>query len=95
MGDSIAAIKPPSIELQSDFFNWYASIDGRISLNSAYSLLMDKRPIEKMDSHFFKLVWKWKSPHRIRSFLRKVAHCKLMTNEERYKINMKDDNSCP
>ncbi|GAU40905.1 hypothetical protein TSUD_297100 [Trifolium subterraneum] len=90
----IAAIKPPSIEMQSDFPNWSASPDGKFSRNSAYSLLMDKKPIEKTDSHLFKLVWKWKGPNRIPSFLWKVAHCRLMTNEERRKINMTAHNSC-
>ena len=39
--------------------------------------------------------WKRKGPNKIRSFLWKVAHGKLMTNGERHRINMTDDNSCP
>jgi len=79
----ISAIKPPSMDSHSNFPNWSASTDGKFSLNLAYTLLMDKNLNGRNDSHLFKLVWKWKGPNRVRSFLWKVAHGRLMTNEER------------
>jgi hypothetical protein len=87
----ISVIKPPSNEVYVDFPTWSASADSDFSLESDYSLLMDKNLIERNDFHLNKVVWIWNGPDRIRSYW-KIAHGRFMTNEERYKINMTDDN---
>jgi hypothetical protein len=91
---NIATIKPPSAELQTDFPNWNSTNDGNFSLKSAYSLIMDKTTTERNVSKLFQLVWEWRGPNRIRSFLWKVAHGRLMTNQERVKIGISNDDSC-
>lgn len=43
----------------------------------------------------FQKVWKWKRPARIRATIWKIAHGKLLTNDERKWRNMTEDNLCP
>lgn len=89
----ISTIKPLSMELHYDFPNWSASTDGKFSLKSAYTLLIDKILNGRNDSHLFKLIWKWKGRNKVCSLLWQVAYGRLMNNEERQKINMIDGSS--
>lgn len=48
-----------------------------------------------MPNPIFKKVWKWSGPARMRAIIWKIAHGKLLTNEERMKRGMSDHNICP
>lgn len=80
-----------------DFPCWKLSNDGIFSIKSAYAALQ-VHPQEKTDNdELFESIWKWTGPPRIKSFLWKLGHGKLMTNEERAKmhLSLSDDSDCP
>lgn len=47
------------------------------------------------DDPLFKKVWDWKGPIRLRAFLWKLIHGKLLTNVERNRRGMTVDVTCP
>ncbi|KAK7282263.1 hypothetical protein RIF29_10909 [Crotalaria pallida] len=91
----IASITPPNPEAGNDSVAWMADVSGCFTLKSAYNLLRGHTNLTQIVDNKFDKVWKWKGPQRIRSFLWKICHDKLLTNSERMKRNMGVDNSCP
>lgn len=78
----IASMKPLSEGLE-DAPRWGLANDGQFSLKSAYLSLYGAGLDCGDGEELFKDVWRWKGPQRIRTFLWKVAHGKLLTNLER------------
>lgn len=89
----IAGIKPPSPG-HDDFPIWTHSKDGFFSIKSAYQFLYQD-VMGEPPSFPFDLVWKWKGLTRYQAFLWKVAHGKLLTNEERARRGISDSDICP
>lgn len=88
----IPGIRPPSQGCY-DFPIWGFSSDGFFTIKSVYVFLYEQK--EREEANFpFNLIWKWQGPHRIRSLLWKVAHGRLLTNEERMRRNMARENLC-
>lgn len=91
--DKIATISPAQ-SAQPDFPSWVASSDGSFFLKSAFSLIFSNASVSLSNSGILKLVWRWKGPARIRSLLWKIAHGRLLTNEERVRRHMTQDDAC-
>lgn len=89
---AIENVQPP-LPGMTDFPSWNAASDGQFSLNSAYSLLSSQNDIAT--NPLFKKVWKWKGPARVRAKIWKIAHSKLLTNEERKNRSMPVEDLCP
>lgn len=91
--DRIAAIHPPNPG-RNDFVCWNPTSDGFFSLKTTYELLSPDAD-STSPNPLFKKVWKWGGPSRIKAFLWKLTHAKLMTNVERKKRNMTACDLCP
>lgn len=89
----IASIKPPRAG-SDDFPLWEHSSDGYFSIKSAYNFFF-KDLNEEPPSFPFDVVWKWLGPPRIQALLWKVAHGRLLTNDERCRRGMTDSDICP
>lgn len=90
----INLVKLPSPGME-DFLCWNLTSDGKFSLNSSYELLQDcSQHVDDRDPFFVK-VWAWQGPQRIRVFLWKLAHGRLLSNEERRKRGMCHNATCP
>lgn len=76
----------------SDFLNWIPQLDGLFSIKSAYAILTNS---SQFPNPVFGKVSQWKGPARIRSHLWKLVHGCLLTNDERCRRGMAQDNLCP
>lgn len=90
----IAALKPPTMGMDH-YPYWPLESNGIFSLRSAYLLLATNNQVDNYNKSLFKMIWKWSGPNRIRTFLWKLAHGRLLTNEERTKRGMSFDALCP
>ncbi|KAF7814701.1 reverse transcriptase [Senna tora] len=71
---------------------WRHSKDRSFSVKSTYTYLKGHDMRDRDD--FWKLVWQWKGPKRIRSVTWLCAHRKLLTNSARKRRGMTQDESC-
>ncbi|KAL4305522.1 hypothetical protein AHAS_Ahas16G0086700 [Arachis hypogaea] len=62
------------------------------TVKSAYEAL-NTNPTE--NDHVFRLIWDWKGPERIRTFLWLLANDALLTNHNRRRRNMTSEADCP
>jgi ribonuclease HI len=92
--EKILAIKPPS-NGKSDFPCWNLTSDGNFSLKSAYFIMHDKHHSFPTKQDSFQHIWSWQGPNRYKAFLWKIAHDKILTNEERHHRGMTRENLCP
>lgn len=76
---------------EDDFPCWNHTSNGLFSLSSAYQILSEDNEKEFSHDVLFKLIWRWRGPQRVRTFLWKLAHGKLLTNEERSHRGMTND----
>lgn len=83
---SIVNIMPPSTEPEKDSLAWSKPSDGKFSMKTAYEAVASL----SLSHHqgIFKCLHKWKGPERSRSFLWKLFHEKVLTNEKRMKLGM-------
>ncbi|KAH9770878.1 putative ribonuclease H protein [Citrus sinensis] len=88
----IAAVKPPSDGKCEDLLYWAHSKTGRFTSKSAY-LFLNNSNCSK-DAHFWKLIWQWKGPQRVKIFLWLVMHGKIKTREELFKRHIVDKMNC-
>ncbi|KAG4927514.1 hypothetical protein JHK85_054000 [Glycine max] len=75
---------PPSREPEKDSLAWSKPSDGKFSMKTAYEAVASL----SLSHHqgIFKCLHKWKGPERSRSFLWKLFHEKVLTNEKRMKL---------
>ncbi|KAK7257213.1 hypothetical protein RIF29_31017 [Crotalaria pallida] len=92
---SIAAVPAPLTNGDPDKPVWSCNSDGTFSISSAYSLLDGPSLDDFMDPLIPKLIWNWNGPERMKLFLWKVLHGRLLTNDERCRRGMIDDPLCP
>lgn len=68
----IASIPPPAVEKKDDCISWAVSNDKNFSLKSACTSLVENDWNEP--NYLWKLIWKWKGPERIKSYLWLLGH---------------------
>lgn len=90
----IASLCPPSLG-EDDFPCWNLTTNGLFSLSSAYQALSKDNVNGENQNPLFKEIWHWKGPQRVRTFLWRLVHGRLLTNEERFQRRMKNDSLCP
>ncbi|RYR10336.1 hypothetical protein Ahy_B05g078806 [Arachis hypogaea] len=88
----IIAISPPSPWKEADHIVWGPSSDGTFSAKSAYQVTMEEQHTQNKN---FRLVWNWQGLERIRTFLWLVTHNAILTNSERKRRHLTNDDSCP
>ncbi|XP_057744587.1 uncharacterized protein LOC130962384 [Arachis stenosperma] len=88
----IVAISPPSPWKGTDHLAWGLTPDGLFNTKSAYQSLSEGQHTPNI---VFRQVWNWQGPERIRTFLWLVAHNALLTNSERRRRHLTNDDSCP
>ncbi|KAF7811558.1 ribonuclease H [Senna tora] len=91
--DKIAAMLPPSPTSHQDTVRWKPSKDGSFSVKSAYEAISSSSTCNQ--SGFWKKVWQWPVPERVRQFLWCMGHDKLLTNSHRKARNISSDDICP
>ncbi|KAJ8767189.1 hypothetical protein K2173_013586 [Erythroxylum novogranatense] len=89
----IAAIPTPSDDRGADLPIWRLTSNGNFSIKSAYGLLT--RDCTQEEKDIWRVVWKWKGPERVKTFLWLLSHGKLLTNEVRLRRNLAPSASCP
>ncbi|KAJ8898838.1 hypothetical protein K2173_008147 [Erythroxylum novogranatense] len=89
----IAAIPTPSNDRGADLPICRLTSNGNFSIKSAYGLLT--KDFTKEEKDIWKVVWKWKGPQRVKTFLWLLSHGKLLTNEARLRRNLAPSASCP
>lgn len=89
----MASIRAPSLG-EEDQICWALSAYGIFSLKTAYSSLAATTDPRVQQDPLFSLVWRWGGPQRIKSFLWKLAHGKLLTNDECLRRSMCEDTTC-
>ena len=88
----IAATKPPSVNDEDDYMYWAYSKSEDFTTNSAY------RALSKMEVHneesFWRILWQWRGPQHIKTFLWVVGQNRLKTKAELFRRHIVDDMSC-
>lgn len=90
----IANIKPP-LGGQHDFPSCNLEPRGYFSLKSAYQALREPKIRPILNDDLFMVVLNWHDPPRIKAFMWKLCHGRLMTNEKRSKLHITDNATCP
>ncbi|CAN1815404.1 Putative ribonuclease H protein At1g65750 [Linum perenne] len=90
--EQIAGMKTPVDNDTEDGMLWGPDPKGKFSISSAYEIVAANHMVS--DTNLWKSVWKWQGPNRIKHFLWLVAHNRLLTNSERKKRHMTDDDCC-
>lgn len=75
-----------------DALVWGRASNGRFTTKSAYELLEEGN--WSTPNNKWKLIWSWRGPQIIRSFMWLAVHNRLMTNENRYKRHIASSPDC-
>lgn len=90
----LAAMVVDNVTGATDKLSWGGSNDGSFTVTSSYSnLTWSSEPRPAMEKLFGK-VWKSEVSERVRIFLWLVVHQVLMTNSERWRRHLCDNNIC-
>lgn len=74
---------------------WKFSDHGNLTVASAYAgIVFPDLPLSERDLHWG-TIWKGKGPNRWCTFLWLVRHGRLLTNLEKVRRHISDDDSCP
>ena len=89
--DKIMGLAPPSPWKGPDHVAWELTSEGYVLVKLAYSTIVNNRATPQ---RMFKLVWNWRGPERIQSFLLLVGCRALLTNTERGRHHLASNHSC-
>ncbi|KAK9224896.1 hypothetical protein WN943_009936 [Citrus x changshan-huyou] len=88
----IVAIKPHSLDNEADQFYWGSSNSGIFTARTAYNLLLGN--LVQDEEVRWKSIWKWRGPHRIRTFLWLAAKERIKCKAELYRRHIGMDMIC-
>nr|KYP62996.1 Putative ribonuclease H protein At1g65750 family [Cajanus cajan] len=83
----------PGLSPDKDVLAWKNAADGEFSLKKGYEFLCPVGVSSRQK--VFKLLWNWRGPERIQTFLWRLAHNSLLTNDLRMHRGMTMDPLCP
>ncbi|XP_028778309.1 uncharacterized protein LOC114734823 [Neltuma alba] len=83
----------PLVTNQPDVICWRASNDGEFSVKSAYKYLSNTRT--GAGNRFWRSLWRWQVPEKVKFFMWHVFHERVMTNSLRTKRGLSDRETCP
>lgn len=89
----IVGIKPPNPCCTCDQFYWAFSNSGTFMVKSAYKHL-HRNFLNGQDSNW-NLIWKWRGPQRIRTFLWLAVQWRLKCKAEVFRRHIISDVACP
>ncbi|CAL1383991.1 unnamed protein product [Linum trigynum] len=95
-----AGTDPPVAESGEDITAWGMEPDGKFKLRSAYYAATDwigdadDRTSAESTKPSWKRLWRWDGPNRIKHFLWLAFHDRLMTNVERKRRKLTNDDTC-
>ncbi|CAN1752991.1 Putative ribonuclease H protein At1g65750 [Linum perenne] len=89
---SVVGMTPPSPDLDDDTPVWGLEPHGSYSVKSGY-LLAKEVGVGEINA-IWKRVWSWRGPQRIRQFLWVAIHNRLMTNAERHRRHITNNDGC-
>ncbi|CAN1751084.1 Putative ribonuclease H protein At1g65750 [Linum perenne] len=92
MISQIAGMEPPTADAGEDGMIWGPDPRGFFSIKSAYNIITTTRDIPTQNT--WKVIWNWKGPSRVKHFLWLAAHDRLLTNAERHRRHMTEDDTC-
>ncbi|CAN1845776.1 Putative ribonuclease H protein At1g65750 [Linum perenne] len=85
-------MSPPREDKGEDDWVWGLESSGLFSIKSAYNLICETE--SRPTSSWWKAVWKWNGPNRIRHFLWLAVRDKLLTNDVRCRRGLCPDAVC-
>ncbi|CAN1177369.1 Putative ribonuclease H protein At1g65750 [Linum perenne] len=88
----VVGMSPPRDGISGDQWSWGLEKDGRFRIKSAYALIKDSADLVHIG--FWKSLWKWRGPHKVRYFLWLVGQDHLLKNSQRSKRKLTSDPSC-
>lgn len=71
----------PAPDLDQDSIIWKFTSFGQYTVKSNYKVCAGTLSME--NNNTWRLIWQWKGPQRVRSFLWLTFHRRILTNEER------------
>ena len=89
---NITSIKPHSLIDGEDSVYWGCSKSGLFTVKSAFSLLEGSK--WNMEDGRWSAIWKWKGLDQVKMFLWLAMHDKLLTNVERVRHRLIDNDIC-
>ncbi|CAN1839814.1 Putative ribonuclease H protein At1g65750 [Linum perenne] len=90
--DVVAGMSPPRADKGEDDWVWGLESSGLFSVKTAYNLICETE--SRPTSSWWKAVWKWNGPNRIRHFLWLAVRDKLLTNDVRCRRGFCPDAVC-
>ncbi|CAN1818735.1 Putative ribonuclease H protein At1g65750 [Linum perenne] len=88
----VAGMSPLVSGAGEDQITWGLEGDVRFRIRSAYSLVAED--VKEPREGFWKIIWRWKGPQRIRQFLWLVAHHRLLTNGVHRRRHLTEIGAC-
>ncbi|CAN1787613.1 Putative ribonuclease H protein At1g65750 [Linum perenne] len=88
----VAGMEPPNPNGEEDELIWGPDPKGQFSIKSAYDILASCRSEPRQN--LWSSIWKWQGPSRVKHFLWLAAHDRLLTNAERHRRHMTNDDKC-
>ncbi|CAN1152790.1 Putative ribonuclease H protein At1g65750 [Linum perenne] len=88
----VAGMNPPTIDGGEDKMILGPDPKGQFSIKSGYDVLATTRDASPQNT--WKFVWNWQGPNRIKHFLWLAAHDRLLTNAERRRRHMTEEDNC-
>ncbi|CAN1148060.1 Putative ribonuclease H protein At1g65750 [Linum perenne] len=85
-------MKQPSPGSGKDDLIWGPDPKGWFSIKFAYEVLSSTS--KGINESLWKTVWDWQGPNRVRFFLWLATHNRLLTNGERKRRHLPDDDRC-
>ncbi|CAN1777535.1 Putative ribonuclease H protein At1g65750 [Linum perenne] len=90
--DLVAGMSAPQREAGDDEWVWGEEANGKFSIRSAYNLIHSAETSRSPE--FWRQIWNWKGPNKIRHFIWLAAHDRLLTNHARKRRNLTEDTRC-
>jgi len=88
----VIALPAPIEEDGPDTIGWRGTSTHQFTVNSAYNLLVQDQSIVDGD---WKMLWGWRGPHCIQTFMWLVAHGRILTNYRRSRWGTGVSATCP
>ncbi|CAN1795223.1 Putative ribonuclease H protein At1g65750 [Linum perenne] len=90
----VVGLPVPSEDLGEDSPIWGLEMNGKFSVKSCYSMIVELQNVDNQPN-IWKKVWNWPGPNRIKHFLWLVSHKRILTNAERFQRHMGNSGLCP
>lgn len=88
----LIALPAPTEADGPDTIGWGGTSTCQFSIKRAYNLLTQNQSSVEGD---WKILWSWKGPHRIQTFMWLVAHNRILTNYRRSRWGVGISPTCP